>query len=85
VTTPAQLSQSTNTRRLHGVILAIAWGAAVVLGVVVLGFCAYEIKWKISRLGADAARLRKIVDELSKIEAELVTAADRLRAVDLTR
>jgi hypothetical protein len=82
---PAQRLQPTSTRRLHGVILAIAWGAAVVLGVVLLGFCAYEIKWKISRLSADAARLRTIVDELGKVEAELLASADRLRAVDLAR
>ena len=34
-----------------------AWIAAVLVAVVVLGFCAYEIIWKTNRLRADIAEL----------------------------
>ena len=66
-------------------IVVIVWAAAAVFGVVILGFCSYEIRWKLSRLSADAIRLRRLLEQLSAIEAELAASAARLRTVDLSR
>ncbi len=38
-------------------IAVIAWLAAVVVALVILGFCAYELVWKARRLRADLQAL----------------------------
>jgi hypothetical protein len=75
----------TRARRLHGVILAIAWSAAAALGVVVLGFCGYEIRWKLARLNSDVARLQKVLDQLSSLESDLAASAARFGPRDTPR
>jgi hypothetical protein len=60
-------------------IVVGAWAFAVVLAVVVLGFAAYEITWKIRRLAAERAALEQLTAELARTGAELQAAADRLR------
>jgi hypothetical protein len=49
-----------------------AWIGAVLIALVVLGFCAYEITWKANRLRRDMARLQSD-------SAELARRGDRLR------
>jgi hypothetical protein len=49
-----------------------AWIGAVLIALVVLGFCAYEITWKANRLRRDMARLQSD-------SAELALLGDRLR------
>ena len=56
-------------------IVAIAWIAAVVVGLIVLGFCAYEIRWKSSRLNQDLTRLRTDVRQLTEVSEQLAHAA----------
>ena len=60
-------------------IVAGAWGFAVLLAVVVLGFAGYEISWKSRRLAAERARLEQLMAELARLGARLQAAADRLR------
>ena len=82
---PAARWPHTNARRLQGVILVIVWAAVAVFGVIILGFCGYEIRWKLARLSADTARLSRVVDELGTIEADLTASAARLRSLDNRR
>jgi hypothetical protein len=62
-----------------------AWVGAVVVALVVLGFCAYEIVWKANRLRADLARLQAVQGELQQVAVELSTSAQRLALVRLQR
>jgi hypothetical protein len=62
-----------------------AWVGAVVVALVVLGFCAYEIVWKANRLRADLARLQAVQGELQQVGVELSTSAQRLALVRLQR
>lgn len=64
---------------MQGWIVAGAWGLAVLLAVVVLGFASYEISWKSRRLVAERARLEQLMAELTRLGAQLQAAADRLR------
>ncbi|MDT4891421.1 MAG: hypothetical protein QOE97_456 [Pseudonocardiales bacterium] len=69
---------------MHWIAL-IAWGGALAVALVVLGFCAYEIVWKANRLRADLARLQAVQGELQRVGAELSTATQRLASVRLLR
>jgi hypothetical protein len=60
-------------------IVAGAWGFAVLLALVVLGFAGYEIRWKTRRLAAEQARLEQLMTELTRLGAQLQASADRLR------
>lgn len=57
-----------------------AWGAALVVALVVLGFCAYEITWKANRLRRDSRRLQTVADQLTELRAELAAAQQRAAA-----
>jgi hypothetical protein len=54
-----------------------AWLGAIVLAVVVLGGCAYEIRWKAKRLRGDLAALRTLGEDLVGVGHELAAAAQR--------
>ncbi len=54
---PSPPTPRSRVRGVHWIPIA-AWGAAVLLAVVVLGFCAYEINWKAKRLQRDLRRLQ---------------------------
>jgi hypothetical protein len=58
----------------------IGLGLALVVAVVVLGFCAYELRWKAARLRGDVARLRTDVGELQALSVQVRTAQQRLAA-----
>jgi outer membrane murein-binding lipoprotein Lpp len=60
-----------------------AWGAAVVVAAVVLGFCAYEIRWKADRLRADMRKLQATADELTALRGELAAVQERVAATGL--
>ncbi|GAB2467213.1 hypothetical protein [Jatrophihabitans fulvus] len=49
-----------------------AWIAAVVLGALVIGFCAYELLWKVKRLQRDVRRLTELTAELQTVQVALV-------------
>jgi hypothetical protein len=66
------------------VIVAIAWGAAAVFAVVILGACAFELKWKRARLRADLIALQALVGELGSIQRQIGAVAMRLSPPDST-
>lgn len=60
-----------------------AWGAAVAVALVVLGFCAYEISWKAKRLKHDVADLTEVAEQLHHLRGRLAEAQQRLSASGL--
>jgi len=60
-----------------GWIVAGAWLFAIVFAVVVLGFVAYELRWKSQRLMADRDEMNVLVTELNQITADLQAAGRR--------
>ena len=62
---------------MQGWLVAGGWIFAVVFAIVVLGFAAYELTWKMRRLNADKAKLDRVVVELNGLAGQLQTAADR--------
>jgi Flp pilus assembly protein TadB len=65
------------------VIVIVAWVIAPLIGVVVLGFCAYELTWKAQRLRRDTLRLQELVHSLQQMQRELT--AVRQRVADVCR
>jgi outer membrane murein-binding lipoprotein Lpp len=51
------------------------WIGAVVLAVVVLAFCLYEVLWKSKRLRTDLERLNSTAARLAELQQELTAAA----------
>ena len=63
-------------------IVAVLVGVFGVLAmVVVLGFCAYELNWKLRRLRSDAERLERTVAELGAVQLELDRTRLRIAAL----
>jgi hypothetical protein len=60
-----------------------AWVVAAVLAVVVLGFCAYEISWKATRLRNDIRALDAVTGELQSLRGKLEETRERLAASGL--
>jgi hypothetical protein len=60
-----------------------AWCAAVLIALVVLGFCAYEISWKARRLQRDLRGLQSLAGELSALRARVAEAQERVAAAGL--
>jgi hypothetical protein len=58
----------------------IAFAAALVFGIVLIGFCAYELVWKSKRLARDLAGLQRLSQDLLRARAELDAIAGRLQA-----
>lgn len=57
-----------------------AWGLALVVALVVLGFCAYEIGWKAKRLQSDLRDLTAVSDQLQSLRGQLAETQERLAA-----
>ncbi|MGI8761250.1 MAG: hypothetical protein ACR2LF_08160 [Jatrophihabitantaceae bacterium] len=55
-----------------------AWLAALVVLVVVLGFCAYELNWKARRLRTDLARLQGLAAQLQQLQGDAAVMQQRL-------
>lgn len=60
-------------------IVAIAWTAAAVVAILVIGFCGYELTWKAARLRTDLARLQSILAESDRLRAQLITAQQHVQ------
>jgi hypothetical protein len=60
--------------------VVIAWVSAAVAGVIILGSCVYEIRWKASRLRADADRLERTIADLTVLQARLAATQRRVAA-----
>jgi hypothetical protein len=65
--------------------VVIAWGAAVVVALVVLGYCGYEIAWKSARLRRDLGRLADLHTDASRIQEEVAVARQRAAALHARR
>jgi hypothetical protein len=59
-------------------LVGLAWGIAVLVAVVVLGVCGYELAWKSKRLSKDLRDLLTMRDELASLQQRLVAAQRRL-------
>jgi hypothetical protein len=62
-----------------GWIVVGAWVFAALLAVVVLGFAAYELRWKTQRLLADRDKLNAVATKLGAVSADLQRTADRAK------
>jgi TRAP-type C4-dicarboxylate transport system permease small subunit len=60
-----------------------AWGAAVVVALVILGFCAYEIVWKAARLRRDVSRLQSLAEQMHELQGQVAEARRRVAASGL--
>ncbi len=56
----------------------IVWLAAVVVALVVLGFCGYELAWKARRLRGDLAQLQALTARLEQMQQTLGAARERV-------
>ena len=63
-------------------IVWLAYIGVVLVTVVVLGFCGYELRWKVARLQKDLAGLNALSADLAAIQLEL--DAVRTRTLSLT-
>ena len=61
-----------------------AWIAAAVIAVVVLGYCAFEIRWKARRLQRDLARLTTVQATLAALQADLDVTRRRIDAARIS-
>ena len=66
-------------------MVAIAWGAALIVAAVVLGSCLYELSWKSARLTRDVALLTETEAELAGLQAQIRAVQERLAIVRLER
>ena len=60
-----------------------AWIGAVVVALVVLGFCAYELAWKSRRLRRDVAGLQSLNAQLAELQGGIAAARERITAAGL--
>lgn len=67
-----------------GLTVLLAWIVALVLAIVVLGFCGYELVWKSKRLSRDLIGLRELDEQLGSIRAELAVTQERIAASGAT-
>ena len=56
----------------------IAWAIAVMVGIVVLAFCAYEVYWKANRVRSDIEKLQSLEAPARALLQELTVAQERL-------
>jgi hypothetical protein len=59
-------------------LVGLAWSVAVLVALVVLGVCGYELAWKSKRLSKDLRDLLTMRDELTSLQQRLVAAQRRL-------
>ena len=62
-----------------------AWIALVFVAVVVLGFCGYEIRWKLRRLQGDLREMQGLAAELTRLQGGVESVRQRLAAAGLGR
>jgi hypothetical protein len=59
-------------------VVGLVWGIALLIALVVLGICGYELDWKFKRLARDLAGLLAMRDELTSLQERLGAAQRRL-------
>jgi outer membrane murein-binding lipoprotein Lpp len=68
-----------------GAVAVWTWVGAVVLALVVLGFCAYEIVWKLRRLGRDVEDLQALQVKLTGLQRSVAAAGDTVVVIGENR
>ena len=68
-----------------GWVAVWTWIGAVVLALVVLGFCGYEVVWKLQRLGHDVEDLQKLTARLADLQARAAAAQSTVARVQEQR
>jgi hypothetical protein len=61
----------------------VAWGAALLVAAVLLGFCAHEVTWKAKRLQRDLAALQGLAAQADELRGQLTRVQERLAATGL--
>jgi hypothetical protein len=61
----------------------VAWAAAAVVALVVLGFCAYEITWKAKRLQRDLRALQAVAGQAADLRGRVAETQERIAAAGL--
>ena len=59
-------------------VVGLVWGIAVLIGIVVLGLCAFDLRWKAKRLSTDAEGLRTLQSRLVAVQEQAADVAQRL-------
>ncbi len=59
-------------------IVVLVWVGALVAALLILGFCAYELAWKLRRLRRDALALQATTAQLNTMQLELRRAQERV-------
>jgi hypothetical protein len=59
----------------------VAWAGALVVALVILGYCAYEVVWKANRLRADLARLQALQEQVEQLRRDAYEASTRAAAL----
>ena len=62
-------------------VVAGAWGLAVLLALVVLGYAGYEVAWKARRLSGDLGGLERLQEDLTRLRGQANAAAHRIAAL----
>jgi hypothetical protein len=61
----------------------IAWIAAAVVALAVLGYCAWDLVGKARRLSRDLGQLQSLNDQVTDLRARLAESQERLAATGL--
>lgn len=62
----------------------IGWwvaGGAVLIALMVMGFCAYELLWRVRRLRRDVAALAELAPEVAALQSRLEQVANRVSTI----
>ncbi len=59
-------------------VVGLVWGIALLVAVIVLGICAFELRWKAKRLSKDLDGMQALRDELVSLQGRLAAAQLRL-------
>jgi hypothetical protein len=62
-------------------VVVATWGFAVLVALVIGGFCGYEIAWKSARLRRDLAQLDRLRADLTRVQARLLSARQHASAL----
>jgi hypothetical protein len=63
------------------VVAWIAFGVALVVVMLVLGYSGYQVRWRVARLRADLAQLKTTTDGLQAVAADARTIQARIVAL----
>jgi hypothetical protein len=66
----------------------IGWwvaAAAVVIALVVLGYCSYEVLWRVRRLRRDVASLTGLAPEVAALQRRLQLVVERSSSIGSSR